>query len=117
MAKILFAILGIIFYIAFIAFFPVITFLKKRSQLGKTWCEPVEAAVTIKNKKLQCSHCGHDKFSKREGLLNTTWVMFFRFGFWNRSASCFVCQDCGFVHWFVSPDEKAEIQRTYSKES
>ncbi len=90
---------------------PTFIFIKKRNQIGKTWWGPVQATVSIKNKTLNCSHCGHDKFDKREGILNTSWVMFFRFGFWNRSASCFICRDCGFLHWFVSPDEKAKIQR------
>ncbi len=49
-----------------------ITFHKKRSQLGKTWEGPLAATVVIKDKELQCSHCGHNQFSKAEGLLATT---------------------------------------------
>jgi len=84
----------------------MIPFLKRKYQLGQTWDKDFQTEVYIKNKKLQCSHCGNDKFSKREGLLNTTWVSFFRFGWLNYSASCFVCQNCGLIKWFVKPKEK-----------
>jgi len=84
---------------------------KKKSQLGKTWDGPLTAIVVIKEKELQCSHCSHNQFSKVEGLLTTTWVTLFRFPFWNKSASCFVCKNCGFVHWFLQPKEKADVKR------
>lgn len=94
----------------FIALLPlIITFIKRRRQVGKTWCKPVHATVLIKDKQLQCTHCGQDKFSKREGLLATSIVSFFRMSFWNYSAPCYICQNCGCVHWFVSPEEKADI--------
>jgi len=89
-----------------------ITFYKKRSQLGTTWEGPIEATVVIKEKELKCAHCQHNRFSKVEGLLTTTWVTLFRFPFWNKSCACFVCKNCGFVHWFREPKEKANIQRT-----
>jgi len=94
-----------------LAIFLLITYSKKKRQLGKIWDGPVSATVTIKEEGLQCTHCGHNKFDKREGLLTTTWVMLFNFAFWNESASCFVCKKCGFVHWFVSPEEEAKIER------
>ena len=89
----------------------VITYLKRKKQLGITWGGPVESSVIIQDKELQCSHCGHNKFEKREGLLTTSWVTFFRFPFWNYSASCFVCRKCGFLHWFVNPKEKTSFER------
>ncbi len=89
----------------------IIVILKKKKQLGKIWEEPVHATVSIKDKNLKCSHCGHEKFSKREGLLTTSWLMLFRISFWNYSAPCYSCQNCGFLHWFIRPEEKANFIR------
>lgn len=88
-----------------------LTFRKKQKQVGKMWDGPLSATVTVQDKELHCAHCGHHKFKKREGLLNTTWVTFFQFPFWNQSAPCYVCSNCGYVHWFLSPKEKADILR------
>lgn len=85
-------------------------FLKKRDQIGKTWSGPYSAKVTIKDVQLVCHHCKHDKFSKREGLIATSFVILFHFGFWNRSGACFVCKNCGYTHWFIDPKEKAEME-------
>ena len=98
----------IIIYIAFLLFPWLITLIKKKKQLGKTWNIPNEKSVIIKDKKLTCPHCQNDQFSKVEGLLTTSWVTFFHFAFWNRSASCFVCSKCASVQWFLSPEEKPE---------
>src|SRR3989344_40072 len=89
----------------------IITFCKKKKQLGVTWDIPLTSTIEIHGKELKCSHCQGTQFSKREGLLTTTWVSFFRLAFWNRSASCFICQNCKFAHWFLSPCEKTQIKR------
>lgn len=103
------AIVAILFW-GFVIVGFIITFIKKRSQVGKTWSGGVGAKVTIKEKVLKCSHCGHDRFSKREGLVTTSWITFiFRSQFWNQSARCFQCKSCGFLHWFVDCKEEAEI--------
>lgn len=52
----------------------LITYIKKRVQLGQTWEYPVESPVRIEEKMLTCPHCGNSKFSKREGLMNTSWA-------------------------------------------
>jgi len=101
-----------IFWPVLIIIFFVIVFLKRKSQLGKTWDGPLSATVLIEGKMLTCNHCEHTKFSKVEGLLTTTWITFFFSPFWNRSASCFVCKKCRHVHWFIEPKEEANITRT-----
>lgn len=50
---------------------------------------------------LRCQVCGHDEFARREALLNTAAATFFNFDWANRSALCFVCDRCGYVHWFL----------------
>jgi hypothetical protein len=88
-----------------------IIFIKRKKQLGKTWEKPFQSTVSIKDKELKCSHCTHNKFNKREGLLNTSWVTFFQFAFLNYSAPCYSCCNCGFLHWFVEPKEKVEVKK------
>jgi|GEM_PF-1093351 len=85
-----------------------ITFWKKQRQLGKTW-RGESATVTLGGKKLSCLYCGHDRFFKREGLLTTTWLMFWRLAFWNRSVPTFVCERCGFAHSFLAHETSAEF--------
>lgn len=90
----------------------IITAIKKRRQLGLLW--PVNTATKAKlkiaGKNLQCTHCGNTKFQKREGILVTSWVAFFRLSFWNLSATCYTCADCGHIEWFVRPKEE-DIER------
>jgi len=87
----------------------IVVYFKKRQQVGMTWSGPVLAKIKIAGQDLKCHVCGHEYFYKREALLNTTMIMFFHLGFFNKSAVCFRCQKCGYLHWFVSPKEKAEI--------
>ena len=95
---------GIIFIVLIL-----IVYFKKRQQVGMTWSGPVLAKIKIADQYLKCHVCSHEYFYKREALLNTSIIMFFHFGFLNRSAVCFRCQKCGYLHWFVNPKEKAEI--------
>jgi predicted nucleic-acid-binding Zn-ribbon protein len=55
----------------------------------------------VLDKPLRCQMCDHDEFNRREVLLNTTLATLFNFDWANRSAMCFVCDRCGYVHWFV----------------
>lgn len=89
----------------------IICYVKKKRQVGSLSSSlGGMATVVLAEKKLQCSHCGFDRFRKREGILATTWVTLFQFTFWNESARCFVCAKCGFVHWFLNREEKIEEQ-------
>lgn len=83
-----------------------ITIWKRKEQIGSCWSDQTGKKIAIKDKELHCNHCGCQNFRKLEGLLNTSLIMFFRLGFWNRSAACYTCIDCGFIHWFLSPEEK-----------
>jgi predicted nucleic-acid-binding Zn-ribbon protein len=50
---------------------------------------------------LKCQICGHDEFHRREAQLNTTMLTFFKLDWANASAVCFVCEKCGYIHWFL----------------
>jgi hypothetical protein len=61
--------------------------------------EPIQ--VEIRDHQLLCHVCQHDAFWRREAKLNTTLAEFFEVAWANRSAVCYVCAQCGFVHWFL----------------
>jgi len=103
--------MGIFIFLAIVLTPFLVVFLKKRSQVGKMWTHSVGGKVTIAGKPLHCMHCGHQNFSKREILINTTWVTLFRWQFFNQSARCFICRSCGFLHSFVSTKEKVEFEQ------
>lgn len=59
--------------------------------------EPVE----ILERPLRCTICGHDRFWRRTARLRTGAGYFFNWG--KPSAICFVCVECGYIHWFLPP--------------
>jgi predicted nucleic-acid-binding Zn-ribbon protein len=61
--------------------------------------EPI--SVEIQGKVLQCKVCGNDEFHRREAQLNTAVATFFNVDWANRSAICYVCDRCGYIHWFL----------------
>lgn len=50
---------------------------------------------------LKCVVCGHDKFSQQSAQLNTAVATFFNFDWANQSATCYICKNCGYIHWFL----------------
>lgn len=114
----IYGILGSLFYIGFLLLPFIITYIKKKRQVGALWNPVLQARVRIAGKELVCSHCQCKHFSKREGILVTSWVAFFRFSFWNQSAACFECIQCGCVQWFSRPKEEiVEMVRIPEKTS
>ncbi len=57
--------------------------------------------VTIGTIQLRCAICGYDRFREREAQLNTAAATFFNFDWANASAVCYVCAQCGYIHWFL----------------
>ena len=55
----------------------------------------------INGKPLTCAHCGGDSFDERQALLDTAGMAFFKLDWLNKSATVFVCQDCGRLEWFL----------------
>jgi predicted nucleic-acid-binding Zn-ribbon protein len=49
---------------------------------------------------MRCETCHHDRFYSREGKI-TTAMTFFDLDWANASATCIVCERCGYVHWFL----------------
>jgi predicted nucleic-acid-binding Zn-ribbon protein len=63
--------------------------------------QPQIQSYTVGGKALQCQVCSHDKFWQREAQLNTATATFFGFDWANKSAVCYVCDNCGYIHWFL----------------
>lgn len=59
--------------------------------------EPFE----VGGRRLECQFCGHDRFRRKEILMNTEWLTFFGVEYWDRSADTYVCRGCGYVMWFM----------------
>ena len=57
--------------------------------------------VEIKGRPLLCEICGHDAFWRRSAQLNTAIATFFNFDWANATATCLVCDGCGYIHWFL----------------
>jgi predicted nucleic-acid-binding Zn-ribbon protein len=56
--------------------------------------------VTVAGHHLRCQVCEFTRFYRREARL-TTGASFFGQDWANSQAECFVCEQCGYVHWFV----------------
>ena len=59
--------------------------------------------VRVAGVDLTCQVCRHDEFWHREAQLNTAVASFFDFDWANATASCYVCDRCGHIHWFLDP--------------
>ncbi len=57
--------------------------------------------VSVRDKALICMFCGHPRFVQRRVQLHTGLRTFFSLEWTNRRAKCFVCEHCGFIHWFL----------------
>ena len=57
--------------------------------------------VRLAGLDLHCEICKHDRFWHREAQLNTAVATFFNFDWANPTADCYVCDGCGYIHWFL----------------
>lgn len=55
----------------------------------------------VAGKPLRCEICHHTKFWERSAQLNTAVATFFNFDWANPTATCLVCENCGYIHWFL----------------
>lgn len=66
-------------------------------------------SVKIKERPLQCKHCGRGQFVLRTAQLNTAFLEFLDLGWLNKSADIYVCTHCGFLHWFLEPQVEQQV--------
>jgi hypothetical protein len=69
--------------------------------------KPHLATVTVGSARhpFQCLVCHGRQFLDREVQINTSGAEFFNMGWANQSATGLVCQQCGYLHTFVSDVE------------
>ena len=60
------------------------------------------APLTVKGRPVVCPVCGHDRFWTRTTLMNTAGATFLGLDWANRSATNYVCGECGHVLWFLT---------------
>lgn len=70
--------------------------------------------VTINNKPLKCVICEHDTFGQSKVHLNKASSTFFGLDWLDQSGICFICNNCGYIHWFY-PEQKMEWEKTIIK--
>lgn len=59
------------------------------------------ADVFIGSVRLTCAVCRHARFRHRKAQLQTALASFFNVEWTAPSADCYICTQCGFVHWFM----------------
>lgn len=57
--------------------------------------------VDVGGRPLHCEICGYELFWHRRAQLNTSVATFFNFDWANATADCYVCDGCGYIHWFL----------------
>lgn len=55
----------------------------------------------LNNKVLKCHHCENDTFFTRTEQLHTPRSTLFNMEWMDKTASCFICSECGYIHWFL----------------
>jgi hypothetical protein len=45
--------------------------------------------------------CGNGQFATMQYMLNTQGLTLLGWDGFNRTATCHVCENCGFIHWFA----------------
>jgi predicted nucleic-acid-binding Zn-ribbon protein len=62
---------------------------------------PEAQPYEVQGIQLKCQVCGHNGFVKRDVQLNTRFATLLNLDWANASATCFVCEKCGYIHWFL----------------
>jgi hypothetical protein len=55
----------------------------------------------ISGVEIRCLMCRHTGFSKRQALLDGRWPPFPQLDSRSDEATCFICDKCGYIHWFL----------------
>src|SRR5688500_7389425 len=57
--------------------------------------------IKIAGKQLRCQVCDYTRFYRREAGLSSGASNVFGQEWAHSQATCFICEQCGYVHWFV----------------
>ena len=56
--------------------------------------------MQVAGQTMRCHHCEHTGFEQKNVQLNTAGMTLLGLDWANRQASCLICTNCGFIHWF-----------------
>lgn len=70
---------------------------------GLRWWDGVQwtSHTSDPQPQMTCLMCGCGDFDRTQYMLNTQGLTLLGWDGFNRTASCFVCRRCGFIHWFA----------------
>ena len=57
----------------------------------------------VADQPLKCVVCHHDRFRHRRAQLHSASASFFNLEWLGPTADCYICSNCGHVHWFIPP--------------
>lgn len=57
--------------------------------------------VYIGSTRLTCRVCNHARFRHRRAQMHGALASFFNIEWTSPSADCYICTQCGYVHWFM----------------
>jgi predicted nucleic-acid-binding Zn-ribbon protein len=55
----------------------------------------------VNGTRLKCVVCQHEEFEERHAQLNTAISTLLNFDWADTEATCLVCDNCDYVHWFL----------------
>jgi len=61
---------------------------------------------TIDGHNLICPVCGHDRFWTRKTILLTPAAAFMNFNWGSKAAINYICDQCGYIYWFLREPNK-----------
>ena len=64
----------------------------KKEKIGK---------LKLLGKYFKCNACGNYEFKVRDAQLNTAIASLLGLDWTNTTATCLVCDKCGYIHWFL----------------
>lgn len=54
----------------------------------------------IKGRTLRCVVCSNQTFWMQTAMLNKSTSTFFGFDWADKNATCLICSECTYIHWF-----------------
>ena len=58
-------------------------------------------SAEVAGRQVTCSHCGCTEFEQSHAQLNTAGLTFLDLDWANRSATIYICKNCGHIEWFL----------------
>jgi hypothetical protein len=57
-------------------------------------------SVDVNGRALRCVICSNQTFWSQTAMLNKSASTFFGLDWADRNATCFICAECTYIHWF-----------------